>query len=70
MVISVEIQMIIRYSFSKSFFFSFQDKRLALKARLFKTIVCTIGLLRIYSYNVKIAPVLLTLLKIYAKNGQ
>ncbi|CAF0810559.1 unnamed protein product [Rotaria sordida] len=45
------------------------DKRLALKARLFKTISCTIGLLRIYSYNAKICPVLLTLLKIYAKNA-
>jgi hypothetical protein len=46
------------------------DKRLALKARLFKTIGCTIGLLRIYSYNVKISPVILTVLKIYAKNGE
>jgi len=46
------------------------DKRLALKARLFKTIGCTIGLFRIYSYNAKISPVLLTLLKIYAKNGE
>ncbi|CAF2396050.1 unnamed protein product [Rotaria sp. Silwood2] len=45
------------------------DKRLALKARLFKTIACTIGLLRIYSYNAKVCPVLLTLLKIYAKNA-
>ena len=45
------------------------DKRLALKARLFKTIACTIGLLRIYSYNAKVGPILLTVLKIYAKNG-
>lgn len=46
------------------------DKRLALKARLFKTIGYTIGLLRVYIYNAKIAPVILTLLKIYAKNGE
>ncbi len=46
------------------------DKRLALKARLFKTIGCTINLLRIYSYNAKISPVILTVLKIYAKNGE
>ncbi|CAF0963815.1 unnamed protein product [Adineta ricciae] len=45
------------------------DKRLPLKARLFKTLGCTIGLLRIYSYNAKIGPVILTLLKIYAKNA-
>jgi hypothetical protein len=43
---------------------------LALKARLFKTIGCTIALLRIYSYNAKIAPILLALLKIYAKNRE
>jgi hypothetical protein len=48
----------------------FIDKRLPLKARLFKTIGFTIGLLRIYSYNAKIGPVILTLLKIYAKNGE
>jgi hypothetical protein len=46
------------------------DKRLALKARLFKTIGCTINLLRIYSYNAKISPIILILLKIYAKNGE
>ncbi|CAF3080993.1 unnamed protein product [Rotaria socialis] len=45
------------------------DKRLALKARLFKTVGSTISLLRIYSYNAKVCPVLLTLLKIYAKNA-
>ncbi|CAF0776542.1 unnamed protein product [Adineta steineri] len=45
------------------------DKRLPLKARLFKTIGSTIGLLRVYSYNAKICPVILTLLKIYAKNA-
>lgn len=45
------------------------DKRLALKARLFKTISCTVGLFRTYSYNAKYSPVILTLLKIYAKNG-
>ncbi|UJR28214.1 hypothetical protein I4U23_009464 [Adineta vaga] len=45
------------------------DKRLPLKARLFKTIGCTINLLRIYSYNAKIGPVILTILKLYAKNA-
>lgn len=50
--------------------FCFKDKRLALKARLFKTLGSTVNLLRIYSYNAKVAPVLLTLLKIYAKNGE
>jgi hypothetical protein len=53
-----------------SFNFILIDKRLALKARLFKTIGCTIGLFRIYSNNAKISPIILTLLKIYAKNGE
>ena len=48
----------------------FLDKRLALKARLFKTVGYTIALLKVYSYNAKICPVVLTLLKIYAKNGE
>ena len=62
----------VRQSFLSSihFFLSLVDKRLALKARLFKTVASTISLLRIYSYNAKVAPVLLTLLKIYAKNGK
>lgn len=55
---------------SLTYSYFFLDKRLALKARLFKTIGCTIGLLRIYSYNAKISPVILTILKIYAKNGE
>lgn len=46
------------------------DKRLALKARLFKTIGCTVSLFRTYSYNAKYSPVILTLLKIYAKNRE